>query len=512
VQTSSVWINADVKNATEMRVSINDEADPDADWVPFESRFKVDLLPIQGMQSVTVEFRKSSTELPMELTASALLVLHAPLAPSGLAATSRNTCVALTWDVPEDDPTLAGYVVDEGLTAFGPWSPVAYTDAEEMANASMLVAGLAPGVPRYFRVTAYDILDRESHASQIVTGTAGIGVRRFAGDRTAAAAAASRAMFASTTDTVPGSDYVVIASDSDYVQALAANSLAGSYDASVLVAGKSLSLSTRTEITRLGVHRAFVVGTSKAVSPAVDAALKLMGLRVERVTGSDRYAVAANVARRMSASVLGSREAFVVSGASPSDICALMPIAYTSGMPVIVLKAGTIPTAFKTMMAKTPLDSVTIIGGPVAVSKKVASYFSRRTETERVWGRLAADTAAKLAGWAVDNEWATWDNVSVTNPKSWAMSLNIGAGSKGGLVLLTFGKSLPAVTSKALRNNAESIDMVSVFGGTGIVSSAVQRSIRSAMSVRDTGAVAGPEPPFDPEDPWDPGMDDGEDW
>ena len=48
-----------------MRVSIDGEVDPDADWAPFQQRFHVDLLPIHGQQSVTVELRKSPGSIPM---------------------------------------------------------------------------------------------------------------------------------------------------------------------------------------------------------------------------------------------------------------------------------------------------------------------------------------------------------------------------------------------------------------------------------------------------------------
>lgn len=507
VQTSSVWVDADVTNATEMRYFINDEYDADADWIPYQSRFQVDFLPIQGVQRVTVEFRKSAGDImSVPLTASALIVLHKPYAPSSLAAKPRNTGVSLTWDVPEDDPTIAAYMMERGLTANGPWAPVAFMGSDEMMSGySLFVAKLAPGVPSYFRATALDILYRDSDPSTVVVGTPGIGVRRFSGDRASTAAMASRACFEPSTETTPGSDYVVIAPDSNYIQALAANSLAGRYEASVLVAGKTMPAATRAEVQRLGVHRAFVVGTKSAVSSAVDAELKGLGIHVERVGGSDSYAVAANVARRMSASLFGSRDAFVVNGASRSDMCALMPIAYSSGRPIVVVKRTSVPSAFKSLIAKTPLSSVTIVGGPQAVSTKLLHWFGRDAETERIWGKLASDTAAALAERAVDWGWATWENVSVTDPSSWSQSLNIGAASDGGVVLVTSGKSLSAATSRVLKRNAESIDMVTVFGGSGTVSSSVQSKIRSAMSITMSGVIAAPGSSFGPGFPGFPG-------
>ncbi len=503
VESTTAWINAAVTNATEMRVSINGESDPDGDWVPFRERFRVEFLPIHGLQTVTVELRSSAEQIPMQLTTSALVMLRNPVKPANLQTESWNTGVKLRWDVP-DDPTLVGYLIEAAPSALGPWELVALAEAPEMQDSSMFISGLAPATEYNFRATGVDVLGRGGAASTVVTGTAGSGTRRFTGDgRIGTAAAASAGMFAAKTDDFRESDVVVIAPSSSYIQALAANSLAGRYGASVLLAGSTLPSVTAGEITRLGATRAIVVGTNAAIAPAVDATLRGMGLEVERVTGADSYAVSAKVARRMSGTILGSHDAFVVSGDSVPDMAALMPVAYTSGRPVFVVKKNTVPASVKAVLGQTPLDSATVIGGRGVVSTTVSRQFSRKAPTERVWGQIGSQTAAKFAAWAVDNELAAWSGVSVANPNAWAQSLNIGATSRGGVVLLTSSSKLPAATASALRRNAREINTVTSYGGWGTVSPSVQRALRSAMSIKYPTPIADPmdseEPPF-PED------------
>ena len=505
VQSSTVSVLADVTNATSMRFWINDERDADAEWLPFESQFDVELLPIQGPQTVHAEFRGDPMSEPTALSADVVVVLHEPTAPSGLTAASSNTGAMLTWDVPED-LTIAGYRVYEALTPLGPWMPLVGPEGVPMTNSTFFAAALAPGAPHFFKVTAVDVLGREGAESAVASATAGVGVVRFVrSTRAGTAAAASAARYRAYPDDPFMGDTVVIASDSDYVQALAANSLAGSLNASVLLAGPTLPRDTAAEIARLKVKKAYVVGTTRAVGPAVDAALKGLGLHVERIAGTDGYDVAAKVARRLMAPAAilpGGVEVLVVNGTSTADMCALMPVAYSSRVPVIILKGKTVPASVRTLLGKVEISGGTVIGGILAVPTKVARSVFSGGGYQRVWGKTAVQTAGKLAGWAVDKGYSTWENVSVANGSHWGFNLTIGAATKGGVVLLTSAKTLDPTTAALLRENAPKIGTVSVFGGTVTVSSSVFAKIRTAMSAR-SGPVVNElpfPPPFPDED------------
>ena len=503
VESSTVSVIADVTNATSMRVWINDERDADAEWLPFAPQFDVGVLPIQGTQRISAEFRSDPMSEPTEMTVAVVVVLHEPVAPTGLTAVSSNTGVMLSWDIPED-PTIAGYRVYEALTPFGPWMPLVSPGGVDMTGSTFFAAALAPAAPHFFKVTGVDVLGREGAESAPASANAGIGVVRFAGStRAGTAVAASAARYLAYPDDPYMSDTVVIASDSDYVQALAANSLAGSLNAPVLLAGATLPRDTAAEVRRLKVKKAYVVGTTRAVGSGVDAALKALGLHVERISGTDGYDVAAKVARRLMAPAAilpGGVELIVVNGTSPSDMCSLMPVAYSSRLPIVILKGATIPAPFKTLLAKTEVSGGTVIGGKYAVATKTARAVFSGGGYDRLWGSTAIQTSGKLAEWAVGKGYSTWQNVGVANGANWGYNLAIGAATRGGVVLLNAGKTLDPTTAALLRKNAPNIQTVSVFGGTGTATSSVFAKIRTAMSAHSGPvALSMPFPPPFPE-------------
>ncbi len=81
-----------------------------------------------------------------------------PPAVTGLVAAPASGQVGLTWDrVLTDQPAaLVRYVVEQGTTADGPWTPIGATPAQPWTTAvnSWTVTGLANGTAVSFRVTA----------------------------------------------------------------------------------------------------------------------------------------------------------------------------------------------------------------------------------------------------------------------------------------------------------------------------------------------------------------------
>ena len=174
VETTTAWVVADVTNATQMRVSIDGETDPDADWVPFQPRFAVEFTPTHGQHSVNVELRRSSDGAATVLSATALVMLRNPLAPSKLTAESWNTGVKLRWDV-RVDPTLASYRVEAGPTTARPVDARCVSLRLRNGGRVAVRRRAIPGAKRYYRAVGIDILGREGEASVLASGTAGVG-------------------------------------------------------------------------------------------------------------------------------------------------------------------------------------------------------------------------------------------------------------------------------------------------------------------------------------------------
>lgn len=113
-------------------------------------------------------------------------------------------------------------------------------------------------------------------------------------------------------------DTAVIASGSDYPDALAAAPLAAKLNAPVLLTAQShLPTATRKALERGGFTRAVVVGGPNSISSSVATELGAMGVAVERVGGASRFETAALVAARVCPEQ--TCPAFVVSGSTFAD-------------------------------------------------------------------------------------------------------------------------------------------------------------------------------------------------
>ncbi len=168
-------------------------------------------------------------------------------------------------------------------------------------------------------------------------------VTRLAGtDRYATAVRTSQVAFASA-------DTVVIVSGTGFADAVSAGALAGVFDAPMLLTDPlRLPSGVATEIVRLGATKAIVVGGAPAVSEQVAVALRaLPGVSVERISGADRYATSAEVARRVIAEdpTTWSGEAFLVRGDTFADALGVSPVAYAHHAPVLLTRSGSLSAA-----------------------------------------------------------------------------------------------------------------------------------------------------------------------
>ena len=100
-------------------------------------------------------------------------------------------------------------------------------------------------------------------------------------------------------------DTVIIASASNFPDALSATSLAGYYDAPVLLTDKdSLSSQTKSEIERLGATKAIIAGGDAAVSKDTENQIKaISNMKVERLSGSTRYETSLAIYKSLSQSL-----------------------------------------------------------------------------------------------------------------------------------------------------------------------------------------------------------------
>lgn len=199
-----------------------------------------------------------------------------------------------------------------------------------------------------------------------------------------------------------GCSSVVIASGTDYADALCGNPLAKSLNAPLLLSeDKLLPAETEKEIKRLGAKTAFVIGGKGVISEAVKVKLQQNGLTVVRVAGKDRYETSVNVSTIMDQTrKSASLTAFFVSASDYPDALSVSAVAAIKNSPIFYVdKSGKLSDSVKNYLksCKKKLGFAYIIGGSGAIDDKIFEelkpYFN---ESGRYGGANRYDTNAYI--------------------------------------------------------------------------------------------------------------------
>jgi hypothetical protein len=227
-----------------------------------------------------------------------------------------------------------------------------------------------------------------------------------------------------------------------------------------------------------------IVGGATSVRPAVQTALA--GLpnvaSVDRTTGVDRYALAANVAERMRTETsVPPTVALIANGAEPKtffDALALSAVSSHMGFPILLVKPTGAPRATAQELAVLAPSQTWVAGGPGTVS---ASVYTAVHASGRWWGATRYDTAVAVANGAIAKGWLTTDYAALAAKLPDALTGGAALGSKGAPVLVTAGTSVSAQPLGFLLARRTSLWGVYVLGGTGSLSTSVQSSIVSRL-------------------------------
>ncbi len=216
-------------------------------------------------------------------------------------------------------------------------------------------------------------------------------------DRVAGTDRFATAACASTAEHPDGAEHVVLArgdAAGGLADALAGAVLADAVGGPVLLtAPRTLPTVTADEISRLGTERVTVLGGTGAVSADVAREVEELGVEVDRVAGTDRFATAAAIAERADA----GPTAFVVNGLRPADsLVAAAPAARAGAKLLLVTAQGVPPT---TAAALDGVDEVVVVGGHGVVPAAVAAQVEQLNAgpVRRVAGGTRAETAASVA-------------------------------------------------------------------------------------------------------------------
>ncbi|USQ80068.1 cell wall-binding repeat-containing protein [Ornithinimicrobium faecis] len=296
-----------------------------------------------------------------------------------------------------------------------------------------------------------------------------VGVKRLAGGNRYETAAKVSELF-------PTGKPLYITVGQDYPDALAAAARAGSKDAPLLLAqSDNLPAPTRQAITRLKPSSVTVVGGGTAINPSVVQEIKsLTSAPVVRVTGGNRYATAANVAK-----TFGQRVdvVYVATGLDyPDALAGAARAGYNNG-PVLLVQPGNVPAATREAMRAINPYRVVVLGGNIAINGSVANELkslTRAKNLQRVAGPDRYSTAAELARYYPNG----LDTVVIATGREFpdALSGAARAGEQAGPVLLVTADSVGSTTRDVLRYLTPK--QILIVGGQGAVSNKVETILK----------------------------------
>jgi lactocepin len=161
---------------------------------------------------------------------------------------------------------------------------------------------------------------------------------------------------------------VVLARGDQYADALAGVPLAHLYGGPLLLSKtSSLPASTYDEIKRLGAEQVYVLGGETAISKEVLDKLTQSGIKVERISGKDRFETAAKIASKF-----GKYDtAVIASGLNFPDALSVSSYAAEQGMPILLTRDKSLPAVTKDALVKAGVEQTYVIGGNSAVNDSV---------------------------------------------------------------------------------------------------------------------------------------------
>ncbi|MTH55035.1 N-acetylmuramoyl-L-alanine amidase [Bacillus mangrovi] len=169
----------------------------------------------------------------------------------------------------------------------------------------------------------------------------------------------------------PSSSKAIFASGTAYADALSIAPYAARSGTPILLVSKnSVPYSTKSAISSRGINNAVLVGGTASVS---DSVYHSLAPTRKRISGEDRYKVAANVA---AAYKMSSDKVFIANGHAYADALAGSVAAAKQNASILLTKASAVPGSTMSHIKVHKMSGFSILGGTKSVSSSVTSRLS----------------------------------------------------------------------------------------------------------------------------------------
>lgn len=282
----------------------------------------------------------------------------------------------------------------------------------------------------------------------------------------------------------------VVASGTNFPDALAASSLAGAKDCPILLTDPSaLSAQTRSELQRLGAGTVYIVGGTAAVSANTENQIRALGCNVVRLAGSARQETATKVAQELGGA--RSDTCIIATGKSFADALSISPYSYAKRAPIYLTENnGTLSAATLSAIQAQGYSRAIIVGGTGVVSSYAESQLAQigLGSQTRLGGSHRYETSSLIASWA-QNQGMSVTNVGVAYGEKFPDALAGGAlCGKNNSVLLLANASNTSNAASVVSANKANITKGYVFGGKAVVSDNTANTVFFASNNSSTGS------------------------
>ena len=296
---------------------------------------------------------------------------------------------------------------------------------------------------------------------------------------------------------------VIIASGENFPDGLAAAGLAGQLDSPVLLVGKdTLPTETVNALAALGAVRVHVMGGLGVISQSVRDQLTALGYQlIQTYSGANRYDTSAKIAAAIGTANIGGlggkRTAILTVGTNFADALAAGSPAFFGRHPILLTDPNTLSPETSAAITSLGIQNLIIMGGTGAVSQAIQTQLNATgVTTTRIAGTDRANTAQLLANLLIT---ATGSGgfgyqavgVVVYNGfDGFADGLSAGpmAGKAGYVLLPTDDGSVPTSTNSFMATNKATIALISLVGGTSVISASTASALQAAATT--SGATA----------------------
>lgn len=280
---------------------------------------------------------------------------------------------------------------------------------------------------------------------------------------------------------------VVLVNSTAISDALAATPFAKLKDAPILLTtSKALTDSTKDELKRLQTENVYIVGGGSVISKDVVKELNDMGIKTERIFGSNREETAIAIAKN-----IDSKEVAVVNGYTGlADALSIAPVAADKQMPILISSKDDLGKTGEYIKEK-KIESSYVLGEKGVISEEVEKALPK---AERIGGENRRETNSKVlekfySEKEFSNIYVAKDGSKDVGQLVDALSISTVAGKeKSPLVLV--GKDI----SGGQKTYLESKTVKTLYEvGNGINANTVENIIK-ALSIKEVTPEPDPDP------------------